>query len=148
MSAAINYQLPTPEDAAIAVQSSRQLAALLGKGEDTRLRLYDGNETLEVPTKAIRLLVDILQAMGRGEVLSIIPIHKELTTQEAANFLNVSRPYLVKLLEEGHIPYHRNGVRRKVLFRDLMDYKVKRDVESQTLLEDLITEAEDLEMGY
>lgn len=148
MSAAMDYQLPTPEDEAVAIKSSRQLAAILGKGEESHLRLYDGNETYEVPTKAIRLLADILQAMSRGEAFSLIPIHKELTTQEAANFLNVSRPYLVGLLEAGEIPYHKTGVRRKVLFRDLLDYKAKRDEESQQLLENLVAEAQDLEMGY
>lgn len=148
MSAAMDYQLPTPEDEAVAIKSSRQLAAILGKGEESHLRLYDGNETYEVPTKAIRLLADILQAMSRGEAFSLIPIHKELTTQEAANFLNVSRPYLVGLLEAGEIPYHKTGVRRKVLFRDLLDYKAKRDEESQQLLESLVAEAQDLEMGY
>lgn len=148
MSAAIDYQLPTPEDEAVAIKSSRQLAAILGKGEESRLRLYDGHETYEVPTKAIRLLADILQAMSRGEAFSVIPIHKELTTQEAANFLNVSRPYLVGLLEAGEMPYHKTGVRRKVLFRDLLDYKARRDEESRQLLENLITEAQDLGMGY
>lgn len=103
---------------------------------------------MQVPVKAIRLLVEILDAMARGDAVSLIPIHRELTTQEAANILNVSRPYLVKLIESGEIPFHKNGVRRKVLFKDLMEYKQKRDRESMVLLDELTAEAQELDMGY
>lgn len=71
-----------------------------------------------------------------------------LTTQEAANILNVSRPYLVKLIENGEIPFHKNGVRRKVLFKDLMEYKQKRDNASMVLLDELTAEAQAFNMGY
>ncbi|MBU0655333.1 MAG: helix-turn-helix domain-containing protein [Gammaproteobacteria bacterium] len=148
MSALMSYQIPTPEDTKLAVESSRLLAACIGKGESACLRLHDGDEMLQVPVKAIRLLVDILDAMARGDAVSLIPIHKELTTQEAANILNVSRPYLVKLLENNEIPFHKNGVRRKVLFKDLMEYKQTRDQQSMALLDELTAEAQELDMGY
>ena len=86
--------------------------------------------------------------MARGDAVSLIPIHKELTTQEAANILNVSRPYLVKLMEAGEIPFHKNGVRRRVFFKDLMEYKQKRDQASMLLLDELTAEAQEFEMGY
>ncbi|MBO0611794.1 helix-turn-helix domain-containing protein [Thiothrix fructosivorans] len=148
MTALMSYQIPTQEDAALAVESSRLLAACIGKGESACLRLHDGNDVMQVPVKAIRLLVEILDAMARGDAVSLIPIHRELTTQEAANILNVSRPYLVKLIESGEIPFHKNGVRRKVLFKDLMEYKQKRDRESMVLLDELTAEAQELDMGY
>ena len=148
MSLAINYQIPTQEEAAKAAQSRRQLAALLGKGEDAELRLYDGDKELQAPITAIHFLVEILDAMSRGEAVSILPINKELTTQEAANLLNVSRPYLVQILEQGELPYHKVGVRRKVLLKDVMEYKKKRDEESKHLLDDLAAEAQNLSMGY
>lgn len=148
MSAAMNLQIPTQEDTQLAVESSRLLAACIGKGDSACLRLHDGDTMVQVPVKAIYLLVDILEAMARGDAVSIIPIHKELTTQEAANILNVSRPYLVKLIEAGEIRFHKNGVRRKVLFKDLMEYKQKRDQESMTLLDELTAEAQELGMGY
>lgn len=148
MTALSSYQMPTQEDAVLAVESSRLLAACIGKGDSACLRLHDGDEVLQVPVKAIRLLVDILDAMARGDAVSLIPIHKELTTQEAANLLNVSRPYLVKLIENGEIPFHKNGVRRKVLFKDLMEYKHKRDQASMALLDELTAEAQDFDMGY
>lgn len=148
MTALSSYQMPTQEDAVLAVESSRLLAACIGKGDSACLRLHDGDEVLQVPVKAIRLLVDILDAMARGDTVSLIPIHRELTTQEAANLLNVSRPYLVKLIENGEIPFHKNGVRRKVLFKDLMEYKHKRDQASMALLDELTAEAQDFDMGY
>ncbi|QTR54769.1 helix-turn-helix domain-containing protein [Thiothrix unzii] len=148
MPALVSYQVPTQEDTELAVESSRLLAACIGKGESACLRLHNGNELLQVPVKAIRLLVDILDAMARGDAVSLIPIHKELTTQEAANILNVSRPYLVKLIEAGEIPFHKNGVRRRVFFKDLMEYKQKRDQASMLLLDELTAEAQEFEMGY
>lgn len=148
MPALVSYQIPTQEDTELAVESSRLLAACIGKGESACLRLHNGNELLQVPVKAIRLLVDILDAMARGDAVSLIPIHKELTTQEAANILNVSRPYLVKLMEAGEIPFHKNGVRRRVFFKDLMEYKQKRDQASMLLLDELTAEAQEFEMGY
>lgn len=148
MSALMSYQIPTQEDAALAVESSRLLAACIGKGESACLRLHDGSDVLQVPVKAIRLLVDILDAMARGDAVSLVPIHKELTTQEAANLLNVSRPYLVKLMEGGEIPFHKNGVRRRVLFKDVMEYKQKRDRASMLLLDELTAEAQEFGMGY
>ncbi|QTR48996.1 helix-turn-helix domain-containing protein [Candidatus Thiothrix anitrata] len=148
MPALVSYQVPTQEDTELAVESSRLLAACIGKGESACLRLHNGNELLQVPVKAIRLLVDILDAMARGDAVSLIPIHKELTTQEAANILNVSRPYLVKLMEAGEIPFHKNGVRRRVFFKDLMEYKQKRDQANMLLLDELTAEAQEFEMGY
>lgn len=142
-----NYQIPTPEEAQLAVESSRLLAACIGKSDRACLRLHDGEETFQVPVKAIRLLVDILDAMARGDAISLVPVHKELTTQEAANILSVSRPYLVKLLDNGVIPCHKVGVRRKVLFKDLMDYMQKRDQESHELLDQLTEEAQTLDNG-
>ncbi len=86
--------------------------------------------------------------MAEGNAVTIIPIHAELTTQEAANLLKVSRPFLITLLEEGKLPYRKVGTRRKVLFEDLMNYKKKDDTERLKILNKLTQEAQDLNMGY
>lgn len=141
-------QLPTETETRIAGESSRLLAACIGQGDAARLRVIDGNQEIEVPVSALKMLVDILDEMAQGNAVSIVPIHAELTTQEAADFLNVSRPYLVGLLEGGLLPFHKVGTHRRVKFRDLMAYREKSQSIRKHALDELTREAQELGMGY
>ena len=86
--------------------------------------------------------------VGRTCVDDIIAVHAEVTTQEAANLLNVSRPHLVKLLEEGAIPFSRVGTHRRIRFQDVMEYRAARTAESEAALQALADQAQEHDMGY
>jgi excisionase family DNA binding protein len=118
---------PTDADALVARESARQLVPALAKANGTvQLRVEQPNgiaETVIIPTAAFRLLVTILAEMAAGNAVRLIPHHAELTTQEAAELLNVSRPFVVKLLDEGQIPSRLVGKHRRLLFKDVMVYR-------------------------
>ncbi len=103
----------------------------------------DGEE-IELPEPAFRVLRDAIHQLNQGHGVAIMPVHKELTTQEAADLLQVSRQYLVRLLEEGEIPFHRAGTHRRVKFGDLMEYKRRRDAKRRQGLDRLTQLSEDL----
>ena len=140
--------LPTQQDAELARTSSRLLAACIGQGSSARLRVIDGDGEIEVPVVALRMLVDILANMAEGNAISLVPIHAELTTQQAADFLGVSRPFLVGIVERGEIPHHKVGTHRRLYFRDLLEYRKQRMGQSQAALEALAGQAQKLGLGY
>lgn len=140
--------LPTAKESELARASSRLLAACIGHGPTARLHVIDGDGEIEVPVSALRMLVDILANMAAGNAISIVPIHAELTTQQAADFLGVSRPYLVGLVEHGELQHHKVGSRRRVYFRDLLDYRKQRMSRSEAALGALAEQAQKLGMGY
>jgi len=106
------------------------------------------SQKLSLPASAIRLLLDLLTEMAAGNAVTLIPVHAQLTTQQAADVLNVSRPFLVSLLEEGKIPHVKVGTHRRILFEDLMRYKNSVDRERRKALDELVTQSEALGMGY
>jgi excisionase family DNA binding protein len=143
---------PSEADAQLARESSRRLATRqLGRRPSVRIQLLDDGEAAEtvvVPASALRLLLHALTEMAQGNAVTLIPVHAELTTQQAADLLNVSRPYLVKLLDEGKIPHRTVGKYRRVRFDDLMAYKRKDDEARAKIADQLAAEAQELGMGY
>ena len=143
---------PTEADALLARESSRRLAThKLGRKAGIRIQLLDDGEKAEtvlVPASALRLFLQLLTEMSQGNSVTLIPTHAELTSQQAADLLNVSRPYLVKLLDEGKIPCRTVGKYRRVRFDDLMAFKRKDDDARSEILDQLTAEAQELGMGY
>ncbi len=111
-----------------------------GKG---RLRGPRGEEMI-IPHSLYVVLLEAVKQLMSGRAISIVPVTAELTTQQAADMLNVSRPFLVKLLEERAIPFHKAGTHRRVYLQDVLAYKRKRDEQAGKALGRLVTEAQEL----
>lgn len=108
----------------------------------------DGSVHLELPTKVFKLLRVILANMAEGKSISLIPSETELSTQQAADILGVSRPHLVKLLESGKIPFKKVGKHRRMLLEDLIKYLRVFQLEREKALQELADQAQELDMGY
>lgn len=138
--------VPSLADAKLATESSRILAKIRPDGE-VRVRLDNGDE-LTLPNSAVRLLSHLLTEMSRGNAVTLIPVHAEFTTQEAADYLNVSRPYLIRLLDEKKIDHHMVGTHRRVRFDDLHRYRKEFHAKRNEALDELATQAQNLNLGY
>lgn len=101
-------------------------------------------EPIEIPASVCRLLAPMVHELARGNAVTIAPVHAELTTQQAADLLNVSRPFFVHLLESGTIPFHRVGTHRRVRLQDVMAYRHARGPERRTALAEMAREAQEL----
>ncbi|GAB3477354.1 helix-turn-helix domain-containing protein [Azotobacter salinestris] len=143
--------LPSAAEAALAKLCSQELSAIIETRAETQtLSISDpkGGRSVNIPVSALRLLVDVLTELGEGNSVRLVPVHAELTTQEAADLLNMSRPTLIKLLDEEAIPYHRAGNRRKVKFADLRIYQEKLEQERLAALAELSALDRALGLGY
>lgn len=138
---------PTKADQELAIESSHVLAEhQAGRRASVRIQLIDGDaeETIDVPRSVLQLVQRALREMAQGNSVTIIPTSAELTTQQAADLLNVSRPYVVKLLEEKKIPSRMVGKYRRIRFDDLMAYKQKDDAVRAAILDELSAETQAL----
>lgn len=115
--------------------------------DDGVTRIED-SPILKLPPKVLRLFADLLGSLAQGKAVTIMPKDIDVTTQEAAMFLNVSRPYLVRLLDEGKIPFHKVGTHRRIRFEDVVAYKDARQGLAQSALQELVDQAQELDMGY
>lgn len=142
-----NPVLPTKREIEAATAASRLFSAVDADEEEFRVQL-EGGVQLVLPSSVRALLMQMLTEMSRGNMVRIIPVHAVLSTQEAADYLNVSRPYLIKLLERGEIKYQMVGTHRRVKFEDLNAFKAKQDQEHDDAMMELAQQAQELNMGY
>jgi excisionase family DNA binding protein len=141
--------LPSDEEILLARASAEELNRLLVKiPQADRARVQMDGQDLILPRQALELLRDLLAEMAQGNVVSIVPTQHLLTTQEAANLLNISRPFLIQLLNSGEISFSKVGTHRRIRYQDLMEYKSKRDKENQAVLDELVEQAQRDGMGY
>ena len=141
---------PTPRDAAIARSAHEALSPYGGMDRPLKLRVRDSEQeqAVDLPSGAVDLLMHVLETMAAGQGMTLIPESAELTTVQAADILNVSRPFLIKLLDQKAIPHRKVGKHRRIRMEDVMAYKNAIDREREQVLEQLSQEAQAHDMGY
>lgn len=137
------------DEAALAREARDKLLEMVQPQESLVLHAAgQPDQVVELPASAVSLLLNILDVIACGQQVVIMPQHEELTTAEAAELLNVSRPFVVQLLEEGHIPYRKVGTHRRVRVEDVLRYKQETDHKRAAVLDELVAEAQEEGMGY
>ena len=158
---------PTPEDVALAREASKRLddlragvagkamgdvsdetfASILRLAADVRAGAGK-SQTIPLPAAVVRLLVGILHEMAHGKSVALLPCDIELSSEQAAEILNVSRPFVAKLVDEGKLPARKVGRNRRIRLEDLLAYKKQDDAAREKALADLAAMAQELDMGY
>ena len=145
-------KLPTQKEQRIAQENVKILGQIAGKHKKSskaiEIEVSGEKEHVKIPVSAFKFLNTILEHMAQGKAVSIIPSGAEITTQQAAEMLNVSRPHVVKLLEEGELPFHKVGTHRRIKLKDLQKYRVSMEKEREEALTELAKQAQELDMGY
>lgn len=143
---ALDAHTPDDAEARLAGDLSRMLSPFVREG----LSVYhtEGEQTLELPLTAhiVRILVRVLNEIARGNAVTIVPIHAELTTQQAADLLGVSRPFLIGLLEDKQIPFRLVGTHRRIRFTDLARYQERQGRIRNQALDELSAIGQELEL--
>lgn len=145
--------LPTAEEAEMAKVAQRMVVKALDHSRAQKIQIISEGATgempvLQVPPRALRLFADLLGAMARGETVTLVPHGHALTTQEAAAFLNVSRPYVIKLIDEGKLTCMKVGRHRRIDFDLLAAYRKKMKQESADALQALTDLDQEMGLGY
>lgn len=140
--------VPSENDTEKAKAFSRILARKIAPESRVTIQRENDGEAIEIPRTVFSVLMKVLAVMSEGKAFTLIPMDEELTTQQAADILNVSRPYLNKVLDLGDIPHRKVGRNRRIKFSDLLDYKKLQESKSKIALQELADEAQELGMGY
>ena len=139
---------PTREERKIALEGYNTLNEALKELNHPEnvpeIRIQESGEPIKIPFKVLEMLAFILKNYQEGNAVSIVPIGTEFTTQKAAEFLNCSRPYVVKLIEQGKLKCKKVGRHRRIKFKDLVDYKKKMIKEREEALDQMVKEAEEM----
>ncbi|WP_308163321.1 helix-turn-helix domain-containing protein [Nocardia alni] len=139
---------PGAMDAEVAARALRRIKDYLMKHPDEETipvtEELGGEDALVLPREAVSLLAFILAQASEGRGVTVVPSHAELTTQQAADMLNVSRPYVIGLLEEGEIPFRLVGRHRRIRFDDLKTYQQQREIKSREAADELTALGQEL----
>lgn len=136
---------PSKEEIRAAMDSYDALAATLEhlQADNPAVEIAESGEKIQIPLTALRLLAKVLKGLSEGKPVQVVPIDMEVSTQVAADILNVSRPFLIKLLEDGKVPYSKVGRHRRIKFEDVVAYKKKMQVNRRELLSEMMQDDEE-----
>lgn len=140
--------LPTSEESRLALEALKALDSNCFPSERVKIqfKVRGSSRSVEVPRSAAKLLFEILRQTASGNAVRLVPVRKELTTQEAAEILNVSRPFVIGLLEKREIPFRMVGAHRRIPLSALLDYKRKTDAIRDEALDLMAAEAQELKL--
>ena len=135
------YKRPTKQEREIAQQSYQALSNTLAqlKTEKVDIEIEGSNDKIVLPLSALKFLEEVLKNISQGKIISIVPMATEVTTQKAAEILGCSRPHLIKILEEGKIPFTKVGRHRRIMFEDVVAYKRKMKEEQKQHIIDIMS---------
>ena len=140
---------PNEEDITLAQESSRSLTAFAGHQVTCTIKSVVGQPIeIKLPASVVGMLTQMLTQMAQGKAVSLIPINAQLTTQQAADILGVSRPFLTSQMKIGKVPFQKIGTHRRIAFTDLMKYRNELARESEDAMDALVAEAQEHKMGY
>lgn len=141
---------PSATDVDLARTSARKIKRLKGREGAATVTVSGGraSEGVAIPGIVVDLIEMILDELAQGHAVALAPLQREVSTQTAADVLNVSRPHLVKLLEAGTMPFTRVGTHRRVRLSDVLEYKARMDAEADEAYAQLVRQAQELGMGY
>jgi excisionase family DNA binding protein len=142
--------VPTDADRSLAREGRKIVKECLSDGGSCQIRIFvDGVEReVQLPMMAMRVLAESLRQIAQGKAAVVLPLDAEISTQQAADILSVSRPYLVGLLENNEIPFRKVGAHRRIRLLDVLAYKRRNDEERMKVLHELAAQAQELNMGY
>jgi excisionase family DNA binding protein len=140
---------PTAEDIAAARDAARQLMKVSPASKMVRFRMEPkdaapASEPIDIPRGVFNVIIDLLVQVGNGNAVQLVPVHSELTTQQAADLLNVSRPHLIKLLNSGELEHRMVGTHRKLLAKNVLIYRDKSTEHRRKALRELVALDEEI----
>ncbi|REL32988.1 helix-turn-helix domain-containing protein [Rhodohalobacter sp. SW132] len=145
-------KLPTRKEQMIARENKKILDRIAEKlktsTKEIEIEVQGEKDPIKIPVSALQHLNTIIDLMAQGKAVTVNPVDAEITTQEAADLLNVSRPYIVKLLEGGEVPFHKVGSHRRIKLKDFLAYKNQYKNKQREALDELAKQAQELDMGY
>ena len=146
----IDYNLEiSEEERNIASNADKFLKKVLGElSSNINIKIQESNEQVTIPKKAFELLLHILHEMSEGKGMLLLPSDAELSTQQTADLLHVSRPFVVKLVEKGEIPFRKVGTHRRIKLQDAMTYKKQMEIKASKALDNLAKQAQKLNFDY